>query len=323
MKKGWLGNSILLLAAAIWGFGFAAQDVAGEVLGAFTILTLRFLMGGIVLLPVIAVMDKVKGGERALLRKTDGRLKIGFTKQELVGGVVCGAVVSLAALLQQIGISSETGDAAAASFITALYVIFVPILGLFLRRRAGLNVWISVAIAVLGFYLLTAHIVFSDFSFGGILSAFFVGFSLSPSDILLLICAVLYAVHILAVDRYVDRVDGVRLSCVQFFVGFLLSLPMMLILERPSPQAILAGLLPVVYLGVVSTGVGYTLQIVGQKYTDPAVAPVVLSLESVFGALGVALVTGEYKTPIQYVGCGAVLLAVIIAQLPAKKTVQK
>ena len=117
MKKGWLGNSILLLAAAIWGFGFAAQDMAGEVLGAFTILTLRFLMGGIVLLPVIAVMDKVKGKERALLRKTDGRLKIGFAKQELVGGAICGAVVSLAALLQQIGISSETGDAAAASFI--------------------------------------------------------------------------------------------------------------------------------------------------------------------------------------------------------------
>lgn len=323
MKRTWLGNVILLLAAAIWGFGFAAQDVAGEVLGAFTILSLRFLMGSLVLLPVIAVLDRVKGGERALLRRRDGKWYFGFTKTELVGGAVCGTVVSLAALLQQIGISSETGDAAAASFITALYVIFVPILGLFLRRRAGLNVWVSVGIAVLGFYLLTANIVFSDPSPAGILSAFFVGFSLSPSDLLLLICAVLYAVHIIAVDRYVDRVDGVRLSCVQFFVGFLLSLPMMLILERPSFEAILAGLLPVVYLGVVSTGVGYTLQIVGQKYTDPAVAPVILSLESVFGALGVALVTGEYKTPIQYVGCGAVLLAVIIAQLPAKKTVQK
>lgn len=319
MRKGWLGNGILLLAAAVWGFGFAAQDLAGQHLGAFSILTLRFLMGSLVLLPVIAVIDRAKGGERALLSKREGRWRVGFTKAELVGGAVCGAVVSLAALLQQVGISSETGDAAAASFITALYVIFVPILGLFLRRRVGANVWIGVGVAVLGFYLLTANIVFSDLSFGGILASFFVGFALSPSDILLLICAVLYAVHILAVDRFVDRVDGVRLSCIQFFVGFLLSLPMMLILERPSPEALLGGLWPVMYLGVISTGVGYTLQVVGQRYTDPAIAPVVLSLESVFGALGVALVTGEYKTPIQYVGCGAVLLAVIIAQLPARK----
>ena len=296
MKK-YYSAALMLLAAAIWGFAFSAQKVAAE-LSPFTIGAVRSVFAGVFLLGVIAVFDKTMHSGRCLFSRKN-KYFLDFNRTELVGGVLCGLILAGASALQQSGIGSGT-DAGKAAFITALYVLFVPIFGVLLRKKSPVNVWISVAVAVVGFWLLCIK---GDFS-------------IAPSDLLVLICAAVFALHIIVIDRYSPRCDGVRMSCVQFFVAALVNTAVALIAERPiSFAAIGESIFPLLYLGICSSGIAYTLQIVGQKDAHPAAAAVILSLESAFAVLGGAIFLGERMSPREYIGCAIVFCAVILSQI--------
>ena len=284
----------MLIAAAIWGFAFVAQKQA-EAVPAFTLVFARSLLGTVFLFFLIILLDRVLGTGRRLVSKKG----LDFTKTEIIGGAACGIVLSLASVLQQSGMNNGT-DAGKSAFITALYVVIVPVFGLILKRRAPINAWISVAIAVVGFYLLCI----TD------------GFSLEFSDALVLLCAVVFAVHILVIDRFSPRCDGVRMSCIQFAVVTVVTLIFSLILESPMKiDAIGSAIWPIVMLGIGSSGIAYTLQIVAQRNVNPAVASGIMSLESVFGFLGGVIVLGETMSTRQYIGCAIVFAAVLLSQL--------
>ncbi len=293
MKKG-ISAAMLLMAAVIWGFAFAAQDAAKK-LGAFTLGFARSILAGIFLLLTVMVLDKVTHSPRRLISKKG----IDITATELIGGAICGAILTVATAFQQIGISAGT-DGGKAAFITALYVVLVPIYALALRKRAAFNVWISVGIAAIGFYLLCIK----D------------GFSIAVSDIYVIVCALIFPLHILTIDRVSPRCDGVRLSMIQFFTAALLNLALALIFDPPAAASDISSyILPISYLGIASSGIAYTLQIIGQKHTDPTLSAIILSLESLFGVIGTALFLGQSLTPREYVGCGVLLAAVILSQL--------
>ena len=219
---------------------------------------------------------------------------------EWVGGALCGIALGLASYLQQYGMVLND-SAGKTAFLTALYVALVPLFGLFLRRPTAPTVWLGVGGAVLGAYFLAIPAGES--------------FTLSAGDGFVLACAVVFAIHILVIDRFSPRCDGIRMSLVQFLTVGVLMLPLCLIAERPDPAAILDGIGPLLYLGVMSSGAAYTLQIVAQGKTHPAVASVLLSLESVFGAVGGALVFGETMSVREYIGCGIMLLSVLVTEL--------
>lgn len=294
MKKQTLSSLLCLLAAAIWGFAFVAQKAAVEV-PPFTLTAVRSFIGSAFLIPVAVLFDRLRGDGRRLFSKKG----IGISRAEWVGGVLCGAVLSSAALFQQFGIVGT--DAGKTAFITALYVVIVPIYGALLGRKSPLHVWCSIGIAVIGFYFLCI----GD------------SFSLAPSDLLVLICALLFALHITVVDRFVDRCDGVRLSCIQFFTVGLISTVFALIFDRGvSFSLLLQNTLPILFLGIGSSGIAYTAQILGQKGAHPAVASVILSMESVFGVLGGALILRERLSDRECAGCVIVFAAVLLSQLP-------
>ena len=297
MKK-YISTLLCLIAAMIWGFGFTAQKAAVE-LSVFTLGASRNLFATIFLLAVIPMFDKMNkklGNER--------KDKQFFTKTELIGGTVCGIILTVAAAFQQSGIGDGT-DAGKAAFITALYVVLVPVMSLVFGKKTPFNVWLSVGIAALGFYLLCIK---GDFT-------------IEPSDGLVLMCALVFAGHIIAIDRYSPRCDGVRMSCIQFFVSFLLNLVMALILEGPISFGVIGSVLPsILFLGICSSGIGFTLQILAQKDGDPTVVSVVMSLESVFGVLGGVIFFGEAMSPKEYIGCAIVFAAVILSQIDFKKT---
>ena len=295
MKK-YVSALLMLVAAAIWGFAFSAQKVAAE-LPPFTIGAVRSLFAGVFLIGVILVFDRFSDEGRRLFSKKNTHF-IDLNRTELIGGVLCGIILAGASALQQSGIGSGT-DAGKAAFITALYVLFVPIFSLMLKKKSPLNVWISVAVAVVGFWLLCIK---GDFS-------------IAPSDLLVLICAAVFALHIIVIDRY-SQCDGVRMSCVQFFVAAFINSIVMIIAERPiSLSDIGDNILPLLFLGICSSGIAYTLQIVGQKHAHPAAAAVILSLESVFGVIGSAVFLGERMSTREYVGCVIVFAAVILSQI--------
>ena len=294
MKKQTLSSFLCLLAAAIWGFAFVAQKAA-TALPAFTLITLRSFIGAIFLIPVIMLFDRLRGDGRRLFLKKG----LGVTRAEWIGGVLCGLALTAATAFQQLGI--EGTDAGKTAFITALYVVIVPIYGLFLGRRSPLHVWISVGIAVAGFYFLCIG----------------EAFAVAPSDLLVLVCALLFAFHILVIDRFVERCDGVRLSCIQFFTVGIASLILSLIFDRGvTAVVIFENALPVLFLGIGSSGIAYTLQILGQKGAHPAVASVLFSMESVFGVLGGVIVLHEKMQGREILGCAIVFVAVILSQLP-------
>ena len=288
---------MMLMAAAIWGFGFSSQKVASA-LAPFTMSAVRTILAGLFLIPVIMISDRATRSERHLFSKKNRRF-VDFNRTELVGGIVCGTVLTVAQALQQYGINGGT-DAGKSAFITALYVLFVPIIGLFLRRRSPINVWVSVAIAVVGFWLLCIK---QDFT-------------VDVSDLLVLLCAIIFALHIICIDRFSPQCDGIRLSCVQFFVAFVLSTAVALIIENPIAFDVIGEYFPqLFYLGVCSSGIAFTLQIVAQKNVHPAAAAVILSLESVFGVVGSALFLKEVMQTREYIGCIIVFFAVILSQI--------
>lgn len=293
MKKQ-LSNLLFLIATVIWGFAFVAQKEAA-IIPAFTVGAIRSLFAVVFLILIIPLSDKLTKNGRRLISRRGG---VDFNRRELIGGVILGVILVVASAFQQIGI--EKTDAGKAAFITALYVVLVPIFSAFLGKRPTLNSIVSVPIAVVGFYFLCIK----------------PGASLEVADLLMLMCAIIFATHIITVDRMSPGCDGFRMSCVQFATAFLLNTVVALIFEPPISMSAVSQTMPsLLFLGILSSGIGYTLQIVGQKNADPTVAAVILSMESVFGVIGAAFILGERMDGREYIGCGIVFLAVLLSQL--------
>lgn len=285
-------NSLLLfLAAVIWGCAFAAQSIGMEYIEPFTFTTTRSLIGSFVLLPCIHLLGKQKAS--AAPKKAEEK------KELLKAGILCGLIICIAVNLQQIALLSA--GVGKSGFLTALYIVIVPIIGIFIGKRPGKKLCLAVVCAVAGMYLLCMK--------SGSLALEF-------ADILLLLCAAVFSVHILVVDYYSERVDGVKLSCIQFLICGAISAVPMLLFETPSFSAICAAWAPVLYTGALSTGVAYTLQIVGQKGLNPVVASLLMSLESVVSALAGWLILGQALSARELTGCAVMFAAIILAQLP-------
>ena len=292
-------NSLLLLLTSfIWGVAFVAQSVGGEAVGCFTFNGVRSLIGALVLIPVIFFLDAQKKKE---LGEEKFQEQKGDFKTLITGGICCGVMLCIASNFQQFGISFTT--VGKAGFITAMYILIVPILGLFMKKKVSMKVWFGVVLATIGLYLLCMT---SE------------SFSLSKGDFLVLICAGFFSLHILIIDYFSPKADGVRMSCIQFFVCGLISMIIAFIFEQPNLGAILSGWLPILYAGILSCGVAYTLQIVGQKNMDPTVASLILSLESVFSVLAGWVILNQKLSGRELFGCGLMFLAIIMAQLPEK-----
>ena len=289
------GNLMLLLTALVWGMGFVAQSAGMDYVGPFTFLAARSYLGSLVLLPVMALTSRRIPGEKPAP---------GERKTLIVGGILCGTALFVASALQQIGIQETT--AGKAGFLTAMYIVLVPVLGLFLGRRAGAKVWGAVALALVGMYFLCLY----GTGLGRI----------NRGDLLEMACALGFTVHILVIDRYSGNVDGVKMSSIQFLVCGLLSTVCMMLFEEPSWQDVLGAWLPIVYAGVISSGVGYTLQVVAQKDTEPTVASLLLSLESVFSLIAGWLLLGQGMSRRELLGCGLMFAAIIWVQLPGPRS---
>ena len=287
------GNIILMLTAFIWGTAFVAQSVGMDYVGPFTFITSRYIIGGIFLIPCIFLLDKIN--------KNSNKNKNNINKKTLyIGGCLCGIVLFIASSFQQIGIQYTT--VGKSGFITALYIIIVPVLGLLFKKKVQKRVWFSVVIALIGLYSLCIK----------------ENFEISRGDFLILMCAVCFSIHILVIDKFSPLVDGVRMSCIQFFVAGILGIITMFIFENPELANLIQAYSPILYAGVMSSGVAYTLQIIGQKYTSPVMATLIMSLESVFAALSGWLILGEILSVKELIGCVLVFAGIIIAQLPDK-----
>lgn len=283
-----------ILAAFIWGTAFVAQDLCADSIGAFAFNATRYFIAVLALLVVILVSDKLKKNKPTLTAQE----KKAANKQLWLGGLCCGAALAIASNFQQAGLVAGT-DAGKAGFITALYVVLVPVFGLFFKRKVSLPTWIAVVLSVVALYLLCIK---GDFS-------------LAPGDLLVLVCAVCFAVHILVIDHFTAYCDGVKLSCLQFLFAGIISTICMFIFEDVDFAAILSCALPLLYVGIFSCGVGYTLQILAQKDSNPTVVTILLSLESVFAVIAGAIILKQQMTVREYIGCAIMFAAVILAQI--------
>lgn len=311
MKKKSMGNSLLLLLTAfIWGVAFVAQSVGMDYIGPFSFNGARFLMGSLVLLPLIYVRRKsslksgISGKADDWQRYKDKEKNIPRTdfKVTLTGGVCCGLALCSAALCQQIGIMYTT--VGKAGFITTLYIVIVPIIGVFLGKKAGKKIWTGAGLAAVGMYLLCMS----------------ERLTLGRGDTYVFICAVLFSIHILVIDYFSPKVDGVELSCIQFLTAGVISSVLALVFEKPELQNFIDGIIPLAYAGIMSCGVAYTLQVVGQKNMDPTVASLILSMESVFSVLAGWVILGQALSIRELFGCMMVFGAVILVQLPDRKS---
>lgn len=297
MNKFVLRQSLLLfLTAVIWGIAFVAQSAGMEYVGPFTYNGARCILGGLVLLPCIVLLDGIQGGRRI----QDDKNKVKKGKAMLTGGLCCGIILFAASNFQQVGI--QYTSVGKAGFITAMYILLVPVMGLFVHKKVGAKVWIGVAFAVCGLYLLCMTN----------------GIRLEKGDTLVLICAFIFALHILVIDHFSPKVDGVRMSCIQFWVCGVLSLICSFLFEKPDLKNILAAWQPVCYGGIMSCGVAYTLQIVGQKGMNPTVASLILSLESVVSVVAGFLILHQTMSRRELLGCCLMVVAIVLAQLPER-----
>lgn len=298
MKQQIKSSLILLLTATIWGVAFVAQSVGMEYIGPFTFNAIRCVLGGMVLIPVILVLKKKKETGAENQEKED-------KKTLWMGGIACGVILCIASNLQQFGIMEAS--VGKSGFFTALYIVMIPVIGIFIGKRPEIKLWFCVALAVVGMYLLCMK----DGSF-----------TIERADIMLLLCALAFSFHILVVDYFSPKVDGVKMSCIQFFVCGVLSAVGMLFTETPDISNIQAAWLPLLYAGLLSCGVGYTLQIVGQKGINPVIASLIMSLESVISALAGWVILGQVLSPKEIIGCILMFVAIIITQIPIgnKKT---
>ena len=303
-----LKNSlILLLTATIWGIAFVAQSEGGDAVGAFTFNSTRSLIGSLVLFPVIFLLNKINPkdnkDESGVSSENSSSGNIFSRNRTLIlGGISCGICFFLASNFQQLGI--QYTSVGKAGFITACYIVIVPILGLFMKKKCSPFIWAAVAMALVGLYLLCI----TD------------GFSIGKGDILVLICAVLFSLHILIIDYFSPKVDGVKMSCIQFFICGVLSAIPALIFEHPQLSAFQGAWGAILYAGVMSCGVAYTLQIVGQKNMDPTVASLILSLESCISVLAGWIILGQKLSMREIIGCVVMFTAIVLAQLPQKET---
>lgn len=291
MSRNWKGNLMLLLTAFIWGSAFVAQSTGMKYIGPFTFLAIRSFLGVIALLPVIAFRTSK---QEKTVRQQNSRVKITW-----IGGFFCGIILGVASAFQQVGLGMTS--AGKAGFITALYIVIVPIVSIFIGKKIHLSTWFYLLIALVGFYLLSVK----------------EGFSIGKGDLLVLCCAFCYSIHILTIDYFLNQeADTVKMSCIQFLVSGVLGLILTVLFETPSLASIWDAKVPLLYAGVLSSGVAYTLQIVGQKYTEPTIATLLMSLESVFAALTGWIVLHEVLSGKELLGCLLVFLAVILAQIP-------
>lgn len=283
------GIFILLTAAFVWGVAFTAQSAGSEHLSAFSYTAIRYAIGVLPLIPIAYFLE---------LRHKDA-VKI---KRSVMTGLLCGAVMFIAISFQQYGIQLAR-NSGKAGFITCLYILIVPLFGLFLKRYPTINVWVGVILAIAGMYLLTVK--------GG--SAVELG------DILVMCSAVFWAVHILVVDKFAANIHAVTFSAVQFITVSLISSVFMLTIDNKLTfEAVSSAWLPILYGGLGSVAIGYTLQTVGQKYAKPVPASLALSMESVFAALAGAVILKENLGLKGYIGCAMIFAAIILAQLPEK-----
>jgi len=292
MQKETKATLCIFLASIIWGVAFVFQLTGMEFMRPLTFNGVTFLIGSVSLVPVIMLF---------------GKKKIQFNNRKLlIYGAICGCILFFAANTQQFGIDM-TGTAGKSGFITGLYIIFVPVAGIFMKRRAGVFVWLAVMFAVVGMYFLCIR---ADEGFG----------SITSGDIMLLISALCWSAHIIVIDRFVKKVDALQLSMIQFFVcGIFCMLASRIAREPFEPAMIVEGAVPVLYRGLVSIGVAYTCQVVGQRYVAPTKASVIFSLEAVFAAIGGALIINEIMTPRSYFGCVLILAGILLAQIKTKK----
>lgn len=301
MKKQLRSDLMMLITALIWGSAFVAQRAASDTIPAFAFSGVRYMIAVMVLIPVILIMDKFKSArnEAEPLSQEERRKN---RKVLLIGGTCCGVVLTLASNFQQLGVTFTTSGKA--GFITSLYVVIVPLLGLLIGKNVRKLIWFCVFLAVAGLYTLAIK--------PGT-------FHLGLGDFLVLICAFFFALHILVIDHFSPKTDGVKLSCVQFIVAGIISLILMLIVETVSISELIDAAIPILYAGAISGGIAYTLQIVAQKDADPTVASLLLSMEAVFAALSGWLILGEVMTAREILGCILVFAAIILAQLPTKE----
>ncbi len=289
MKK---QNLYALLASFIWGTAFVAQSMSADIVSPFAFNMSRSLIAAIALLILnVAIFSFKKKKHGYCMPKSE-------KKQALIGGVLCGTFLAIATALQQAGLSETS--AGKAGFITALYIVIVPVLGIFLRKKVHVSIWISVIIAVAGLYFLCVK--------GSM--------SIKNSDVLVILCAFMFAIQILLIDHFVSKVDGIVLSFVQFVTTFVLSLIGMLVFEDFDINAIIECIFPILYVGIFSSAVAYTLQILAQKNSNPTVISLLLSLESVFSVIAGAVILGDKLSAREYIGCALMFAAVVLAQIP-------
>lgn len=288
-------NLILLLTAAIWGFAFVAQRAGMEYVGPFTFNGVRFLLGSISLIPLLFL--KIPG------QKTNPSPASTWDKTTMFGGLLAGLALFIAATFQQIGIVYTT--AGKAGFITGLYVILVPVLGMIIKQRTNLNVWAGAVLALAGLYLLSIK----------------ADFSIDPGDALVLISAVFFAVHILLIGNYTSRSSAIKLSILQFGVCGIFSLAAALYTEEILLSAVIDAAVPIVYGGIFSVGIAYTLQVVGQRHAQASAASIILSLESLFAVVGGWLLLNEHMSARGLAGCGLMLAGMILAQIKLRNRI--
>ena len=305
---------MLMLTAFIWGSSFVAQKSGMDLIGPLAFNGIRTLIGGIVLIPAIMFLKNWKVKKALQAGETAAEVSEEDRKKEnrllIIGGICCGIALLVASNLQQIGIFYTT--AGKAGFITALYVVLVPICGLFIGKKVRPVIWLCVLASAVGLYLLCMP---AEGGFGHI----------NKGDLLIMLCAICFTGHILVIDYFSPKVDGVKLSCIQFFVAGILSIILMFPLDPalgfdlPSFSTLIDSWLPVLYAGVLSCGVAYTLQIVAQADTDPTVASMILCLESVFAVIAGMIILGESMSLREIAGCLIMFAAIVVSQLPAKE----
>ncbi len=300
-KKNMLGNMLLLIAAVVWGASFVAQSVGGR-LGTFSFNGIRSFIGALGIGAVVLAL-------RIITKK-----KTPNDKSLLIGGISCGLVLFVASSLQQLGMNLGVSSGRC-GFITALYIIIVPIIYKAMKKKVSSMIWVSVAFGVLGLYMLCMD---SGFDMSNPLNSIITSFSFGAGEMAVLAAAMLFAVHIIVIDHFAPKVDCVKMSGLQFLIVGLLSLPVILFVERPTFDNIQLQTAPLLYAGLMSCGVGYTLQMVGQSMTKPTVASLLMSLESVFAVICGVILLREQHTLFEYIGCVLVFGAVVVAQLPQK-----
>lgn len=298
-KNNIIGSSQLFLTAVIWGVAFVAQSEGSELLEANTFNFLRNAMGVLFLITVIPILRRKSTGGEA--RTITAAVKGPDGKTLILGGICCGVMLFGGMTTQQIGLAYTT--VGKAGFITAMYILFVPVIGLFLGERHGAKLWFGVALAIVGLYMLCVK----------------ESVVINKGDILMVCSAIIYSVQILLVDYFSRKVDGVWLSCLQCTAAAMISMSCMIAFESPRIENIIAAWMPLLYTGILSSGVAYTMQITGQSKVKPTIASLIMSLESVISAIAGWILLGQRLSPVEITGCAFIFIAVILAQLPQRR----